>query len=390
MVKKNNQEIKQQLTPAYKGSVSTVIITVFILGFGWFFPLIIADNLEKVRRGERLWFPDITHEEFLIWSIESNTDFNSVEIRARGDDGYYNGKHQWGKTSSRSSSFGVEHLMASTWKDNNLDKDFNNYWLYRTRLTNSQRRYKMVYNDIAYAYTDTTFGGSNNVEGKYMVGNLIDDIPLGSGYNPQSQPLIHWSYASFKDAHSGHRSSEQLHYWCKFDLDEWVDNEATTLTTYIEFEGDYDYCRFIVDVVSQNTGNGRRIDSQVIAVNPSQTIKISTESEITVDDFIAIQNLQSDGDLSLRLRYYGVYSSGSEDITRGMRRTDPQVIFDASVYGLLTIEEERPTTLISSLDKFSIYMILQSLGLIVIGLAMLPQFTMGGIFRKLGVLGKKK
>jgi len=382
--------VQKPLGEAYKGTLSTFIVTLMILFVGFFLPMITSDRLENARRGENTWVADITKEEYLIWSIESDADFNSVEIRARSDDGYYNGKHQWGKASHITSSQGIEHLMASTWKNPNQDTDFNNYWLQRTRLPNSQHRYKMVYNEINYAYTDISFGGSDKVEGNYMVGNLIDDVPLGSVYHPSSQPCLHWSYNSLRDPHNGHRHSEQLNYWTRFDLDEWVDNEATTLKTYIEFEADYDYCRFIAEVYSQNTGSKRRIDSQVINVNPSSTIKISTVSDITLEDFIAIQTLVGGGDLCIRLRYYGVDSSGSEDYTKGMPKTDPQVIFDASVYGLLSIEEERPVQWVSSMTKYSIYMILESILIFAVGFVMLPQLSIGRLAEMLHLVEKKK
>lgn len=382
-----NKIQQKPLGEAYKGTISTFIVTLMILGIGFFLPQITANKLENARRGETIWTPSIEYKEFLLWSIESDADFNSVRMKQASDDGYYNAYHQWGGWTG---SYGVEYYKTGYWYEGyGGGEDFNNYWIYRTKLTNAQGRYKMLYKQIDYDHVDTTFPDSDKVDGNYMTGLTIwRDINLHSSFYPIANPMKQVSYHTKNDAHSGHYYSEQLHYWLKLDIDDWIDNDATTLRTYIKFRATYDYCKFQARAYSQNTGNYHTIDTKIIDVSPG-TIMLYLESDITLDDLIAIKNLESQGDLCLRIKYLGTNEIGQDVKTVGLYyQVIDTIIFDASVLGLSSIEEEKPTQWLSTMDKYSIYMVLESILIFGVGFVMLPQLSIGRLAEMLGLIKK--
>lgn len=83
MAKKQKRSLKQ-LREAYKGSISTILITLFIIGFGLFMPMLTANNVEKARTGKGIFTP----KSFMFYDLNSESDVDNTNDNL---DHIYNG-----------------------------------------------------------------------------------------------------------------------------------------------------------------------------------------------------------------------------------------------------------------------------------------------------------
>ncbi|MHA1234893.1 MAG: hypothetical protein ACTSQL_07380 [Promethearchaeota archaeon] len=391
MAKMNNQEIKKELTPAYKGSISTVIITVFILGFGWFFPMIIADRLESTRRGEG--FQDLTPYEDIIYDLNSIDDLRTIRISHYSNSHWNAGKWSWG------SWLGT---FTSPFEQPNTYPNYDVYGTYQymgVKTTDSYvSSYRNVRKNPTFIFKDDVFPEQSKTVDNYATMILTNDVKMQGTTMRHVVGSTYWNNKHWWAESDERFRTEQLHVYCKTDLQDWLDGDATKVHALWKFSSHTNSWAVLpqvathIGLIDKTTGSGITIQSWVYHQVTSNPMVIELTEELTVSDLIAIENYLSTRDsenIVLKFMVYGAKTTNSMDQRRACFLPGSEVIFDAQVYGLVTPEaEEKP--FLSTMDKFSIYMILQSIGLFILGIAMLPQFTMGGIFKRLGLLEKNK
>ena len=335
------------LGEAYKGTLSTFIVTLIILGIGFFLPMISAKEIQDAREGKGRYTP----VDNIFWNLEHNSDMSPILIDHISDTSSVAGRYEWGlNTATYGSPFDQENTP------------FSMYWVYKSQNVHTSVQ-RMSYHNLNLNFMDLEFDNSDKVEGNYIRTTLLDTTTW-NGYRN----------AHYLGTNMGHFRREEIRVWMELDINQWNENDAIKIHFYFECESTIDYTEVDITAISKNTGSFYRLKSELIDTTTNKEIEM--EIEITLDDLINILNKQSDGRLALSIAFRSRTSTGSSNVFAEFN-TNSEVIFDLQIYGLKSKT--------NAITLLSIWYVVQAIGIFMLGIVMLPQISIGDLARKLNI-----
>lgn len=380
MSKENNKSNIVRLRDAYKGSVSTVIITVFLIFFCFLLPMLISVRLEASRTGDT-GFSITTASLGVVWDIESNDQLKTTLLDHISYSHWNAGKYEWGTYIGTFASPFDRELVP-----------INNYWKYfgvpvsDTYVENLRN----PCNDLSLTFTDADFPNKDKTHNNYIEASLIPDIKY------KGEVLRHYfgsapynKYGWWSESDERYRT-EEINFFMELNIDDWTGWDVSLLKVYFEFYSDLPWVLLQCYAQSLNTGNTVTLFSQykVVSNNP---MWYEVEESITLNDLINIQNLElTKGNVVLRFICRGAVSNGNSNQRRAHFTPNTNIKFDAQLYGLITPERESGKKLITTFDLYCVWMVIQSIFITFLGLAMIPQYSVGSLIKRLKMLSGKK
>jgi len=387
------ESLQKPLGEAYRGTLSTFIVTLMILFVGFFLPMITAKRLEDARRGESLLVLDTTPTEMIIWDLNSINEIKPITIRHSSYSHWVAGYYKWG--SNLGTFVSPFDQSSGSWIEVG-----GTYQYMGVKTSDSYvSSYRNVRKTPTYVFTDADFPEKDKTVDNYATMTLTNDVKMQGTTMRHVVGSSYWNSKHWWSESDERFRAEQLHIYCDFDLDTWIDNEATEINFFWKTYSHTNSWAVLPYVYTNGylrdriTGNTKAIfvgQYQQVTGNP---IIVERTELITVTDLIDINNWVSANnkdEIVLHFSMYGCTSSPSTNQRRGCFLPNSVMIFDCYVSGLVDVEEEKPTKWLSSVDKFSIYMILESIFIIAVGFVMLPQLSIGRLAEMLRLVEKKK
>jgi len=328
MVKKKDKKQKslRELGEAYKGSLSTFLVTLMIVAVGFFLPMWTANQMENAREGKGYFTP----EDSVIWDFDGLSDFHKVEYQTSGKD-----------------ELGYNVPSGTSLCPDDVGNEFFAYWYYHSKNSANQRLNIIDGTNDLITIEDTEIPKVNNNYGNFA---LIPSASQGT-----------FIYPHLTDTQSIY-VSERIRLYFDVDKDLLIDNDASR----IEFFGKFDYTDCPTGLswrVFYRSSIGDYEITDFITFN-NDDINIL---ELEVSDLIAISTMGDNGYFMIE---FAVKLSQEEF------RTNDNVIFDMQIYGLMG--KPNAVTLIS------IWYIAQSFLIFCLGIIMMPQFSFGRLSEMLG------
>ncbi len=323
------------LGEAYKGTILTFIVTLFILGVGFFLPMISAKEIQDAREGKGRYTP----EEKMFWDFQSDGDFVDVEYSQYADDG---GNSFLGI--SRTHEF--EGRLGSV------------YWNYHGALEQPSFSWRqaVTVQDPTIVDSETELPvvdsyGMLSLEGSNRHNNY------GIAVTPQLRPEFKPEWISFH-----------------FDISskDLVNNDATRIDFMIHFQSTVITDEYI-EVLYRNGRHNQNVilysdrgweNGEILSVDISllQLIEIYTKS--------ATSESPEDAKEYIRVKVWAdntvQYSSMGQFST---------ITFDMQVYGL----KGSP----NAMTLLSVWYVVQSILIFMLGIVMIPQISIGGLSKLL-------
>lgn len=335
MVKKINKKRRSiaELREAYKGSTSTIIITLFIIGFGLFLPMLSANNVEKARDGKGFYSP----REVNIWDLNGQSDYAEVQYTSSGDE----------HGSTRSSVTNEQYVRVSP---------TSSIWSYHYVRGSSRGN---VRQDISRFTSIVDLPKENMVEGygTYLFNPIAKD---------NSNVVYDYTYPGIVP-----HKNEDVRLYFDIDVKTLIDNEAIR----IDFIAEYDESKMLY------TGGGkvsvtieyRTENVAYVLVNSDHVNWVMGEIyslDIEIEDLITIGSLVNSQEQYL---YVDIRVRALED---GFN-PGTTLFYDLQVVGLVSKT--------NSIAILSVWNVVHSITMILMGLIMLPQFSFGGLAKRLSL-----
>ena len=337
---KKEVEIVTEFKEPYEGSLSTFAVTIMIVSFGMFLPLITANGVENSRTGRGRFSP----QEEIFWDIESNSDFRPIKLEHISDTATLGGRFPWGSPlATYGSVFDQEDIPSGM------------FWNYKSSNDHFES-FQNSYYPLTINVIDLELESSEKVVNEYATASLTDFTTI------DEYPNEH--YLGTPD--SKHRV-EHLFVYLDIDVDQWVENDASKFSFYLNAQftdEELDFIKYIIKVVSIDTGRTYELARGIYDIGDLENITIE------IEDLIELLNLKADKNLVLEIAFQIVDGEGDTDETQEFL-TYSTVIFDCQVSGIVS---RTP-----SLTIISVWFILESIINIFIGLVMLPMISIGGI-----------
>jgi len=318
---------------AYKGTISTFIITMFIIFFGFFLPMITANELQNAREGKGRFTP----EELLVWDFNSKSDLQEVQYTTTRD--------VEGRLHYRAYDEDIPTTPESV------------FWAYHSK-TSSSNQISGVWNGVS---EDIRIIGLD-------VENVVDEYGVYT-FIPDAYKSL-WTYPHEKASASQYREEEFRIY---FDIssDLLIKNDVTR----IDFFVDYDES----NIQNPNTDEpkfrieyGTSIGEESITGFKLLKMGEINSVEVTLEDLIEISSMKSS-----TLEYLAV--TVKLDSSRYDEFTDfTQIMFDLQIYGL----KGSP----NAVAILSAWYMVQAVLIMLLGVFMLPSISFGGFFEKVSKL----
>ncbi len=342
---------RKELMESLKGSLSTAIVTLFIISVAFFIPMISAREVQKAREGKGMYKP----QEDIIWDLNEKSDLQTFTMNHVSDTASIRSFFEWGK---------VGITYGSPYDDEGTI--FNGYWIYKSKNTNTNL-YQNTYGKLQSNFMDLPISESGKTVDNYLIATLQD----GTLFN--GHPNIHFT----GPIQLQHRREEIVIY-TDIKIDEWIEKDATKIHYYAKFESNIQYIQIFFEAVSLVTGNTYSIQNTIKEIeNPTEL-----EGNITlkIEDIISLLSLSSQGKLALRVIFISKLTLVGGDDHEKEFTLGSNFIFDYQVYGLF------PKT--NSITVLSIWNVVQSVGIFILGVVMLPQLSIGGLGKLLGLVKK--
>ncbi len=325
------------LGEAYKGTILTFIVTLFILGVGFFLPMITANQLEKARDGKGFYKP----KEEMIWDIESISDLANLNMIHKQNTGILRGYYPHGEKLP---------TYASPYEQANIASGI--FWQYKSYNSNSNQYQGSVYPLTLHVIDLDTH---HKVIDEYVQTSLTDSTTIGGHQNTH-----------FTGTPTSYHRPEHIYVYLDIDITDWIEKDVTRFSFYLDVEmgsGAEEFIRYVCKVYSLESGRKHEIGRDFYTIGTTENITIN------IDDLIGIINLASD-DLVIELDFYIVLDTGSSDKNNEFK-TFGNLVFDAQVFGL-----QGKTNAITIL---SVWYVVQSILIFMLGIVMIPQISIGGL-----------
>ena len=325
--KKKVTKVVEELPKAYRGSFSTFMVTIIIIGLCFFLPMITANEVEKSRSGEGRYTP----MEEMLWDFSETDDFKDVKYTATDDE-------LGDSFGSNSGTFDEANQFHSV------------YWMYQGEKTVPSTENKNCIKAQAENIID--FEIADPVIAEYGSFALTDGLTeSGNPYNHDTS--FHANY-----------QQEMLIFNIDQDSEDWIEKDATRFDIYIDFENTptTDGAIF-VQWVTGETGNTYELYEDDWTGGNILSI------DITVEDLIQISSIRGSSEYIRILLTNDQYDEENEMYTGDL------IIYDFQLYGL---DSSTP-----SLTIISTWYIIQSVIIFLMGIVMMPQVSIGGLIEYL-------
>ncbi len=320
--KKQVTKVVDELPKAYRGSFSTFMVTMIIIGLCFFLPMITANEVEKSRSGEGRYTP----MEEMIWDLKDEEDFYPIK--------YTEDENELG-----------DALPDDTSPYDEAGESHSVYWRYHAEVIsefNGNSITSQVENIVDFEIPDPVIDEYGSLT--LIASGEIEEVPL----------LHDLSFESEYNA-------EQLILILDQDSADWIDKDATRVDIYINFEtSDIPNPLLTVEWVTKSNGGEYTIASEDDWVNGD-----IYSVDVSVEDLIAISSIRGSGEY-IRITLSSEDNEGYPPMDDG-----DLIIYDVQVYGLDS------TT--ASLTIISAWYIVQSVIIFLMGIVMLPQISIGGM-----------
>lgn len=324
MVKKKNVTVTK-LPKAYRGSFSTFMVTMIIISVCFFLPMITANGVEKSRSGQGRWKP----MEEMLWDFSETSDYKKVRYTATED--------ELGNT-----------LGADTGTFDEAGETHSVYWQYHGKRLVPSTLYQNCVDAQQENIVD--FAVADPVIDEYGTATLI------AGMTDSTNPFTHelTSQTEWKD--------EVFTLYFDQDSDQWVDQDATRLDFYISFDTTtFTDSRVVITWITGSTGNSYELYDETNDWINGDILSV----DVDVNDLISISSIRGSGE------YIKIEIIQRTNTPDGNFDEGDIIIYDAQLYGL---DSSTP-----SLTVISVWYIVQSVIIILFGIVMLPNVSIGGL-----------
>lgn len=316
------QNVEKQLKTAWKGWLSSIILSIFLLTFGIFVPMVIAHEAEKSRSGSGRFEP----QNKRIWELDESSDLAPVSFRT--DKWPYPWDLSLTSNVNAYDQTGVESPV---------------FWWYHTKV--GTLYYNHV-NPIDYNIIDVERNGTVN---EYLVTSLVADGTKSSVPAPHELTYnIQHDY-------------ERLWFVLDISSDDLVKNDANRMDIYIDLDS---FVEMDITVYFTSPKGFYQLDNGIIKDDELYSIDIDTM------DLIQIAGLKDDDEI----------------VTVVIRAPDQPdtfddgdlIVFDAQVYGVITKT--------ATLDRIGVWYMLYAGMLVFVLIGMSPWVSFDDMvkeFRKL-------
>ncbi len=320
------------LGEAYKGTISTFIVTLCILGVGFFLPMITAKEIQDAREGKGRYTPT----EEIIWDFNGLDDLESVQYTSGGDE------------------LGITRSICSN-EQYLKDNPTKIVWQYQFYRSHPAYPYLNIRHDITRLTTilDNDFEGTVGKYGMYTFNPIAKDSSNNVYVSTTPHPPTH--------------KQEEVRIYFDIDTDTFIKGDATKLVIFIDFddsEVDDSTSRIYIEYRNQNRFVSLT-DPPYLVLTPNEPIIV----DLTMEELIKIASMKSEKEYL----YVKITTSSSDDTFKD----NTPIIFDLQLYGVMG----KP----NAITILSIWYVVQSILIFMLGIVMLPQISFGGLSRLIGL-----
>lgn len=323
----------QRFEIAYRGSISTIIVTVMLLFIGFFLPLISANQMQLAREGKGRYIP----EEMIIWDWKGLSDFENVQYSAINKD-----------------ELGLNLPSYTTISENEYGIDNSIYWYYHSTDEGSQAVNIIDgANDLLTVIEHNTF---EDMESE----TVVDNYGIFT-FIPNAKEDL-YTYPHNQNTNSRYRS-ETLRFYLKVSKDEMIELQASKIKMFA------DYDTTSLSDLYFNAYFRSTTTSVTLIENELMEDAILNIFELDLNDLISIASMSGDeGYLLIELK---IGNGDTEIFTTGS-----ELAFDIQIHGLVGKS--------NAINILSVWFMVEAIFTIFLGIVMLPQLSIGEISKFFG------
>jgi len=304
------------LGEAYKGTILTFIVTIFIISVGFFLPMITAKEIQDAMEGKGRYEPTDT----LIWDLNSESDLYDVEYTSGQDE---RGVNHRSSTSCNVDSRNVPH---SVW------------WKYKAYSTAYTNRWDGMTGRVEFSELEIEGTVDNSLTFPFTLDG--GDTPRNLGDN-----ILH------------NNEGVRLHF--KVDSDTFIKNDATKIILF----SDFDTSGIESSIAPRHriefrTENGYYIIQDWTYKDVGDSIVI----DLDMSDLIGIASIS--GNEEYLFVWERLHDNNDDDFTYST-----PYIFDLQIHGL----QGKP----NAITLLSVWYMIQAVLIFMLGFVMLPQISLG-------------